>query len=82
VLGVSRDSVEANAKFAKKNDFPFKLLCDVDGTMTRAYNAVMKRMPDFARRNSYLIGPDGKLEKVLVDVDPVKSPKEILKDIP
>lgn len=50
--------------------------------MTRAYGAVMKKSPNFARRNTYVIGPDGKLEKVLVDVDFSKSPKEILDALP
>jgi peroxiredoxin Q/BCP len=82
VFGVSRDPVEANAKFAEKFHFPFRLLCDVDGKLTTAYGAVMAKRPAFARRNTYVIGPDGKVEKVLIDVNPVQSPREILDALP
>lgn len=82
VFGVSRDTVADNAKFAEKFHFPFRLLCDVDGKLTKALNAVMAKRPMFARRNTYVIGPDGKIEKVLIDVDPVKSPKKVLDDLP
>ena len=82
ILGVSRDKPEDNAKFAKKNDFPFKLLSDKDGKISRDYGATMKRFANFSARNTYVISPEGKIEKVLKDVDPSEHPKKLLDELP
>ena len=82
ILGVSRDAPDANAKFAKKNDFPFKLLSDKDGAISRAYGATMKRFANFSERNTYVISPEGKIEKILIKVDPSEHPKKLLDELP
>jgi peroxiredoxin len=51
---------------------------DTDGEMSKAYGAVMPKNPAFSRRNTHVIGKDGKVEKVLVDVNAGKHPKELL----
>jgi peroxiredoxin len=41
----------------------------------------MPKHPDFSRRNTYVIGKDGKIEKVLVDVNPSTHPKKLLDEL-
>jgi thioredoxin-dependent peroxiredoxin len=69
VLGVSFDGVEANRAFADKYEFPYLLLCDVDGALSVAYGAADSPEAGRARRISYLIGADGKIQKAWAKVD-------------
>jgi peroxiredoxin Q/BCP len=45
ILGASFDSQEANAKFAKKFDFNFPLLCDTNRELGMAYGPATRRTP-------------------------------------
>jgi thioredoxin-dependent peroxiredoxin len=69
VLGVSLDSPESHQKFIKKFNLSFPLLCDEDAKVSRAYG-VYKKKNMYARlfwgieRSTFVIGPDGKIEKV------------------
>jgi peroxiredoxin Q/BCP len=82
VLGASFDDVEANRAFAEKFQYPFRLLCDVDRKMGTAYGAADASDPGYARRISYLIGPDRKIVKAYAVVKPATHPDEVLADIP
>lgn len=77
-MGVSYDSPEANAAFAEKYRFPFKLLSDSDRSIARAYGAFNEASPDYPARNTYVIGVDRKLEQVLEGVNPKTSPRDIV----
>lgn len=80
VLGVSMDSPFANYAFAQQNGVTFPLLGDMSGTATKAYGLEN----DFdihgvkvasARRATFLIDKEGKVEEVQVDreaIDPSK----------
>ena len=81
ILGASFDSVEANAGFAKKFDFNFPLLADTDRKLGLAYGAADDAKAGFAKRISYLIGPDGKIKKAYPKVNAAAHPEEILKDL-
>ena len=81
VLGISFDTVEANAAFAKKFDFNFPLLCDTRRAVGLAYGACEKRDAAAAKRISYLIDAEGKIEKAYPKVDPTKHPEEALRDL-
>ncbi len=59
MAGVSFDSVEANAAFAKKQEFPFPLLSDPDRSMGLSYGACKEATDPFAERISYIISGDG-----------------------
>jgi len=78
VLGISSDSVESHKKFAEKYGFPFILLSDPEKKVIKVYgaNGVIG-----TKRISYLIGKDGKIEKIYPKVDPAHHGVEILKDI-
>lgn len=58
VLGVSEDTVEAQKHFADKNQFPFKLIADVDGKIAAAFEVDMRGK--MTSRQSFLI-QDGKV---------------------
>jgi thioredoxin-dependent peroxiredoxin len=75
VLGVSPDSPEKHTSFREKYDLPFTLLADEDHAVSEAYGVwVEKSMPGKkymgVERSTFVIGPDGKLEKVLRRVKP------------
>jgi peroxiredoxin Q/BCP len=80
ILGVSFDDVAANAAFAKKFDFPFKLLCDVDRRIGMAYGACTDQKAGYASRISYLIDEQGKIAAVYPKVSPAEHPKQVLAD--
>lgn len=78
ILGVSFDTVEENAAFAKKFDFPYNLLCDTGRTIGIAYGACDSPKDEHARRISYVIGPDGTIRHAFAKVDAKKHPEEVL----
>ena len=80
VLGASFDSVDANAAFAKKFDYPFKLLCDTDRKLGLAYGACADPTAGYAKRISYLIDEQGKIKAVYAKVNPGEHPKQVLAD--
>jgi peroxiredoxin Q/BCP len=82
VLGASFDDVGANRAFAEKFSFPYKLLCDTERTLGTAYGALDPGEPDYARRISYVIGPDGRIMKAYGKVQPATHPDQVLADLP
>jgi thioredoxin-dependent peroxiredoxin len=81
VVGTSVDSVEENAAFARRYDFPFLLLCDTDRAVALAYGACEDPRAPNARRISYLIGEDGTVARVYEDVNPKDHPAKVLLDL-
>ena len=69
VIGVSPDKPAAQAKFKQKFDLPFTLLADQDKTAAEAYG-VYKEKKMYGKkvmgieRTTFVIGPDGKIEKI------------------
>ena len=65
VLGVSLDTVESHKTFCSKDGLNFKLLADPEGKVISEYGVpVMTAGTNrFAKRETYLIGPDGKVLK-------------------
>jgi peroxiredoxin Q/BCP len=81
ILGISFDNVEANRKFAEKYQFNFPLLCDTDKKIGLAYGAADDPSAEYPRRVSYLIGKDGKIEKVWPKVSAGKHPGDVLVEL-
>jgi peroxiredoxin Q/BCP len=81
ILGISFDTVEANAAFAEKFQFNFPLLSDTDRKVGLAYGACDDPKAQYAKRISYLIGPDGKVRKAYPNVNAATHPEEVLKDL-
>jgi thioredoxin-dependent peroxiredoxin len=81
VLGVSFDSIEDNAAFAKKNGFTFALLCDTTHRVALAYGACEDPKARYADRISFLIDETGKISRVYDRVDPRDHPARVLADV-
>ncbi len=63
IVGVSVDSVSDEVAFAQKYGFQFPLVADPTGTISEAYG--VRRPGGAARRVTFLIGPDGRVVKVI-----------------
>jgi peroxiredoxin Q/BCP len=79
VLGVSYDTPEKNRKFAEKNSLPFRLLSDRDHELAKSVGAARPLIP-FAKRISYLVGPDGVVIEAYPNVDPSTHARDVLDD--
>jgi peroxiredoxin Q/BCP len=82
IIGVSLDDAESHKEFAEKHGLPFPLLADIEGTTSTAYG-VKTRMfgMTVAKRQTFLIDPDGNIAKHYVDVNPDTHSAEVLADL-
>ena len=78
ILGASFDTVQENADFAKKFDFPYRLLCDTRREIGMAYGACAEPHDRSAKRISYVIGPDGSILHAFSKVDTKSHPRDVL----
>jgi len=83
VLGVSRDTVKAQKKFAEKYDLNYPLLADDEMTLIKRFdllkNKTMYGKPvTGVERTTFLIGPDRKLLHVFHNVKPEGHAEEVL----
>ena len=80
VLGVSLDTVESHKTFCSKDGLNFKLLADPDHKVIDAYGVPVSSMGPvkYAQRDTFLIGPDGKVLKVWQVKDIQKHSDEVL----
>lgn len=83
VIGISKDSVASHLKFAQKYELPFVLLEDPDLQAIQAYD-VWKEKKLYGKvsmgvvRTTYVIDPQGNIEKVMPKVKPDTNADEIL----
>lgn len=83
VVGVSVDGVQSHADFARKHKLPFALLADTDGVVAATYGSLRSFGPlRIARRNTFLIAPDGKVAAAFLDVDPKRNVEQVLAALP
>jgi peroxiredoxin Q/BCP len=82
ILGVSLDDVESHQKFADRHELPFPLLADDEGKVSESYG-VKTRMfgMKVAKRQTFLIGPDGKLAKHYDKVNVNNHSAQVLADL-
>ena len=81
IYGVSFDTPEENAAFAKKFDFKFPLLCDTEREIGLSYGACTSKDAKHANRIGYVISPEGKIAKAYPKVDAAKFPAQVLSEI-
>jgi peroxiredoxin Q/BCP len=82
VVGVSVDDVASHEKFAKEHQVPFPLLADSDKTTAKAYGVLTARLGfSYARRDTFVIDPQGKVAKHYQDVDPEQNVDQVLADL-
>ena len=83
VIGVSKDSAASHAKFAEKYELPFVLLSDPELRAIQAYG-VWQEKKNYGKvsmgvvRTTFIIGPDGVIEKVMPKVKPDTNAEEII----
>lgn len=82
VVGVSIDNTDSHKVFAEKYKLPFPLLADSDGAVAQRYGALSNwGVVKFAKRQTFLIDPQGVLRKVYLKVDADKHAEEVLADL-
>ena len=83
VLGVSPDDLESHDKFIQKFKLPFILLSDADKEVSKAYGVWVKKSmygKEYmgVARSTFIIGKDGKVEKIYEKVKPDVHTQEVL----
>lgn len=83
VLGISRDTAKAQAKFKKKFDLPFTLLADADQVVVNRFGLVKPKMMygkqvTGVERTTFLIDAEGKLAYVWEKVKPEGHAEQVL----
>jgi thioredoxin-dependent peroxiredoxin len=79
VVGVSVDSTDSHKEFCAKEGLSFKLLSDQDKTVVAQYGSMGDHMGvKMAKRNTFLIDPQGKIVQVWTAVNPQQHSEEVL----
>jgi peroxiredoxin Q/BCP len=83
VIGISPDTPVAQARFKAKHELPFTLLCDVEKKAAVAYD-VLKEKNMYGKkvmgiaRTTFVIGEDGRIEKIFANVKPEGHAAQVL----
>ncbi len=83
VLGISRDTAKAQARFKAKYELPYTLLADTDAAVCNLFG-VLKEKNMYGKkvkgieRTTFLIAPDGTLARVFAKVKPEGHADEVL----
>jgi peroxiredoxin Q/BCP len=86
VYGISKDDAKSHAKFTDKFQLPFPLLCDTDTTVAKAYESYglkkfMGKEYEGTFRHTFVIDPEGNLEKIYLKVKAEQHATDILADL-
>jgi len=82
VCGVSVNSSQSHAAFARKYSLPFALLADRAGEVAARYGSLLNfGVLRFAKRNTFLVDPQGKVAKVYVGVNAARNAQEVSDDL-
>jgi peroxiredoxin Q/BCP len=79
LFGVSRDTAASHAAFAGKHNLTFPLISDENGAWAAAFG-VATRLGMY-QRVTFLLGRDGKVNKVYDNVNPGIHALDVLKDV-
>jgi peroxiredoxin Q/BCP len=83
ILGISVDDVASHRAFAQEHGLPFALLADADKAVTRRYGVLKTYMGvmEMARRDTFLIDPQGHIARHYESVNPEGHSQVVLADI-
>jgi peroxiredoxin Q/BCP len=81
VLGVSRQDEQSHRAFRAKHHLPFDLLSDGEGKLAALYGVESMPVVGYLKRQSVLIGADGKVIRFYPDVNPGTHTAEVLHDL-
>lgn len=83
VVGVSADSETSHRRFKEKQQLNFPLIADVEKTLIKEFGAwgekkLAGRVYDGILRTTFIISPDGIIERVITKVDTKNAASQIL----
>lgn len=84
VIGISPDTSESHSKFAGKYGLPFTLLADVGAKVAMEYGVWVEK-ENYGKkymgisRTTFVIGKDGKIEKIFEKVKPEGHNNEVIR---
>jgi peroxiredoxin Q/BCP len=84
ILGASFDTPAENKAFADEQEFGYRLLSDADRRVGTAYDVVRPPDDKFAalpQRVSYLIDPEGTIQRAYAVTDVAGHADEVLADL-
>ena len=82
VVGISTDPVDRQKAFSDKYSLPFAILSDESGEVARDYGVLIEQgSVNFARRETFLISPEGRIARHYQDVNPDTHTQEVLDDL-
>lgn len=86
VIGVSADDEKRHRKFIEKYKLPYTLITDTELVVIKTYGVwgwkkFMGKEYDGIHRTTFIIGADGKLEKVITKVDTKNHTAQILGEL-
>ncbi len=86
VIGVSRDSVAAQAKFKAKYELPFPLLADTDSKVCDAFGVIVEKNMYGKKslgiqRSTFLVDADGSVSRVWPKVSVEGHAQEVLQSL-
>ena len=83
ILGISVDDAASHKAFAEKHGLPFTLLADPTKATAKEYGVLKTYMGvmEMARRDTFIIDPQGRVAKHYESVDPDGHSKLVLDDL-
>lgn len=82
VVGISTDPVDRQKAFSEKYSLPFAILSDADGVVAERFGVLMQSgQVNFARRETFLISPDGEIVEHYQQVNPDRHSEQVLADL-
>jgi peroxiredoxin Q/BCP len=82
VVGISTDPVDRQKAFSDKYSLPFAILSDESGAVARDYGVLIDQgTVNFARRETFLISPEGRIARHYQNVNPETHTEEVLGDL-
>jgi len=79
VLGISVQDVASKKQFAARHSLPFSVLADTDKAVARAYGVL--NLIGLARRETFVIDPQGRIARHYPAVDPKEHSRQLLADL-
>ncbi len=79
IVGISVDSTQSHKDFCAKEGLSFRLLADSEHKVTELYGSLGEYQGNaIARRNTFLIDPNGKIARVFENVKPATHSQAVL----
>ncbi len=82
ILGISLDDVASQKEFADKYHLPYPLLSDANQETAKSYGVLRNLgVMKLARRETFIVAPDGSIARHYRKVDPEKHSAQVLEDL-